>query len=227
MDVVNAKRFRVACLMMHRDEGDLLRPWVMYHAALFGIENLYIFDNGSSSLSVRSELAALELEGAIVDRSNGKTEDYRRKGQIIGSQIRFLEGQYDFFIPLDCDEFVVVRTGDRSIACDPDAVHAALEELAGEKRALQVDAAFWNILNSPEWFWCWSYRKVFFAKDSFLSTDHGHHNGRTKEGGILHTNFAYMHYHHKPYELMVEHAKNKLRPFVDVENREALERFDG
>ena len=49
---------RVACVMMQKDEVHLLEPWLAYHGYLFGFENLYVLDNGSTRpdvLLTRSE----------------------------------------------------------------------------------------------------------------------------------------------------------------------------
>jgi hypothetical protein len=36
---------RIACVMMQKNEDELLRPWLAYHSYLFSPENLYVFDN--------------------------------------------------------------------------------------------------------------------------------------------------------------------------------------
>jgi len=213
--------------MMQRDEADLLRPWVMYHAALFGIENIFVFDNGSTSPSVILELVEFARKGLNVDWKHSGPEDFHSKGEILGSLIVSLANRYDFFLPLDCDEFFVLQTGEWKIACDQPAIRAGLAQIAGEGRALQVKWAYYNVLNTPDSFWRWPHQKTFFAGDSLVSLDHGYHQGRTKAGGTLETSFAHMHYHHKPYSLMVEHSKNKLRAYVDVDDRAALEDYKG
>lgn len=38
---------QVSCLMMQKNEGELLRSWIEHHGNIFGISNLWIFDNGS------------------------------------------------------------------------------------------------------------------------------------------------------------------------------------
>jgi hypothetical protein len=67
---------RVACTVMQKNEGTLLRPFLRYHAALFGAENIYVVDNGSTDLAVIGELAAAEREGVCIDRTHGTIEDY-------------------------------------------------------------------------------------------------------------------------------------------------------
>ena len=48
--------------MMQKNEDDLLEPWIKYHSNMFGAENLFIYDNGSTS-----PLVAEVLEKAAVD----------------------------------------------------------------------------------------------------------------------------------------------------------------
>jgi hypothetical protein len=98
--------------------------------------------------------------------------------------------------------------------------------LRGEKAALRISEGFYNILGYSGWYWCWPHGKTFFAQ-SFQYLDHGYHSGRTENGLSIPTAFAHMHYHHKPYCMMVTHAKNKLRPYVDVEDRVALSQYQG
>ncbi len=212
--------------MMQRDEDVLLRPWVSYHAALFGMENLFVFDNGSKSEFAMKEVCDLASIGLNVDSRHTSPEDYDRKGEIIGAQIRSLKNQYDFFIPLDCDEFFVLKTAASTISCDPALIRQALEPLRGAKSTLRISEGFYNILGYSGWYWCWPHGKTFFA-ESFQYLDHGYHSGRTENGLSLPTDFAHMHYHHKPYPMMVNHAKNKLRPYVDVEDRIALSKYRG
>ena len=58
---------RVACLMMQKDEALLLRPWLLYHGLLFGFENLYVYDNGSTSDAVLAILREFAAVGVHVD----------------------------------------------------------------------------------------------------------------------------------------------------------------
>ena len=39
---------RVACVMMQKNEGELLRSWIEYYSHLFGRHNLFIYDNDSN-----------------------------------------------------------------------------------------------------------------------------------------------------------------------------------
>jgi len=46
--------------------------------------------------------------------------------------------------------------------------------------------------------------------------DHGFHEAQTKNGEeAIKTPLIYMHYHFKPYDILLEHSKQKLRPFIE------------
>src|SRR5882762_5424564 len=98
--------------MMQKDEEYLLGPWLAFHGHLFGFDNLFVLDNGSSSSKVIELLSSYEQHGVRVIREFPTREDYNRKGDIIGAIIRHLDGSgdYDFLLPFDCDEFLCLRT---------------------------------------------------------------------------------------------------------------------
>jgi hypothetical protein len=47
---------RVACVVMQRNEVNALEPWLLYHAHLFGLENLCVIDHGSADPRVVNTL---------------------------------------------------------------------------------------------------------------------------------------------------------------------------
>ena len=42
--------------MMQKDESELLDYWLSYHGEIFGFENLYVFDNGSTDSNLQCVL---------------------------------------------------------------------------------------------------------------------------------------------------------------------------
>lgn len=218
---------RVGCIMMQKNETDLLQPWVDYHAYLFGKENLFVFDNGSDDPENQVQLVDLESSGLSVDRSYPR--DFERKGEIIGNKIQQLEqtGRYDFLFPMDCDEFLVLQNSKTDISCSRERIHAELEALQGDQAFAIVDAYF-NIIGHRDQLWCWEMDKTFFRAGTFGSLDHGHHHRVSRlQPGKSPTRFAFMHFHHKPYDLLVAHSRAKLAPFVDVDDAQALAEFRG
>src|SRR4051794_8936502 len=122
---------RIACLMMQKDEDILLRPWLLYHGYLFGFENLYVFDNGSSSEAVLATLQAFAAVGVNVDFTHDRPEDFEFKGEVIGRTIKEFrqDDRYDIALPLDCDEFLAVR-GSAGVTCNRNEILAELGRIS-------------------------------------------------------------------------------------------------
>jgi hypothetical protein len=224
---------RVACTVMLKDEVSLTAPFLRYHAALFGADNLYVVDNGTTEPDVMKVLAAFEQEGVHVDRSFHTAEDYRRKGEIIGDLVKRLDNQaaYDFYILLDCDEFVVLRSGS-TYTCDPEAIHRYLETRRGEPRILKVDTNLSNIPGRPGVFQAAEYSKTIFPRNVLGATDHGHHAGWSRSGAtdFVPCDIVYVHFHYRPFDEVVRFARQKLSaemPPEDLADTERLRNFKG
>jgi len=217
---------RVCCLIMQKNEDALLQPWLDYHGALFGFENIYMWDNGSDSPKLLSTLKEYESKGLHVDYDMTSGTDFRRKGIILGDKIKELDlsGKYDFYFPIDCDEFLAIETDPGKVSCAETDIRAELSSLETENKALGINSAYFNILGQKDYFWRWPHKKTFFRTGTYKIMDHGYHEGVSRiEQGRRDTRFVYIHYHHKPHETIVEHSKAKLRPFMDIDNPEVLQ----
>jgi len=205
---------RVACLVMLKNERVLTQRFLRYHAALFGAENIYVFDNGSSDKEVLTELDRFEAAGGHVDRGCTTSEDYHRKATILGDLIKRLdrEAEYDFYIPLDCDEFVVLRTPGGYTA-DPRPIHDHLDGLRSERNILHVTLNLSNLLGSPDHFRAAAYSKTVYPRGVFRLMDQGYHTGKTRDGNSVYVacDLVYAHFHYRPYEEVLEFARQKLR----------------
>jgi hypothetical protein len=95
------KKIKLFC--MQKDEDDILNEWILYHAYLFGLENIYIIDNGSGEAS-KSILEFYESQGLNVSYR----DDYSRKGEYLFELIKETSNECDIAIPLDLDEFIGV-----------------------------------------------------------------------------------------------------------------------
>jgi len=220
---------RVACIMMQRDESYLIRPWISYHGYLFGFDNLFIFDNGSENAGVRATLAEFEEKGVHVNWSRSEPEDYKRKGEIIGNKIKEIDtnDKYDFVMPLDCDEFVVLKT-ESNYSCSREAVLAYLRSLVGETRVLRFPYHLANHPAEPDIYHYFSFFKVFFPAGTFESMDHGHHLGKSRKSeGDINTRLVHLHFHHRPLGLLLEQAKRKLDGKVDYNDPTKLSEYSG
>jgi len=224
---------RVACMVMLKNERELTPRFLAYHAALFGAENLYVFDNGSTDPQVQTDLRRFEALGVHVERGLSTIEDFHRKGTILGDLIKRLEREtdYDFYLPLDCDEFLVLRTG-QGYTADPALIHAYLDRLRGERRILHVTLNLANLAGVPDRFRPAEYSKTVYPRGVFLHMDHGYHTGVAVGGDspYLPCGLVYAHFHYRPYDEVVAFAKQKLRVELsdaEIEDHERLRGFRG
>ncbi len=224
---------QVACLVMLKNERVVAPCFIGYHAALFGAENVYVFDNGSTDPVVLSLLDCFEAQGGHVERRFATTQDFHRKGSILGDLIKRLEqeARYDFFIPLDCDELVVLRTGNGYTA-DPATIHAYLDDLRDERRILHVTLNLSNLLGEPDRFRAAEYSKTIYPRGVFHHMDHGYHTGVAVGGDSPYRgcDLVYAHFHYRPYDEVVAFAKQKLRVELsddEIEDHTRLRQFRG
>ncbi len=214
---------------MQRDETQLLEPWLRHHGLLFGFENLVVLDHGSREAGVLATLARYERAGVRVERAHAGPRDFLDKGLHVARVIAELDraGGYDFALPIDCDEFLALFDAD-GLCCGRDAIHAALDALAGERRALGIELSLGNAVGRPGWFVADVLPKGFLAADTLLDLDHGYHRPRSRRAeGTRWTRFCYLHFHNKPLPTLIEHARRKLEGLVDHNDPEALRRYDG
>lgn len=215
--------------MMQKDEHLLLGPWLSYYGALFGFENLFVLDNGSVRADVRTTLAEFERHGVHVDRDHSGREHYRRKGEVVGDSLLTLQafGSYDFLLPLDCDEFLALRTNGRFSFAPPD-IDQYLESLLGEARVLRVPFQLANHPVQPDIYHHFAFHKVFFTGGSFVSVDHGNHVGvSAHEPGHVDTDLVYFHIHYKRYDVHQQQARRSWIGSVSADDRRALASYRG
>jgi tetratricopeptide (TPR) repeat protein len=219
---------RVACIMMQKDEDHLLEPWLAYHGYLFGFENLIVYDNGSTSPTVHALLRKYAAAGVAVIRDKDRAEDFTNKGWILSARIRELQRrrQYDIVFPLDCDEFVCI-TSRHGFSCSRAEISRYLASLE-PGNIYRVARSLTNQPGSSTVFRVTGHGKSVIGLGRFKLMDHGFHEAELE--GVTEyqpTRLINIHMHNKPFGTLLEHARLKLRPFVDVDDPQALARFDG
>ncbi len=215
--------------MMQRDEDYLLRPWLAYHGHLFGFENIYVLDNGSSSPGVRAALQEFAGKGVHVIWDFAAREDYLAKGNLVGGTLKVLDDsrQYDFLIPLDCDEFVVLRN-EYDVDCSRDTILSYLVTLTGETRTLRFPYQFANHPLEPDLYHRYMFFKVFFAAGTVAPMDHGHHMAVREPGiGVRDTKLIHLHFHHKMHDINVARARRSWIGSADLDNHDELAAYGG
>lgn len=204
---------RVACIMMQKNEDDLLEPWIAYHGRMFGYDNLFVFDNGSTNRRVLDTLQKYASKINLVTNRTRKS-DFENKGEIFGDLINALEQNngFDFYVPLDCDEFIAIDLPGGGISCAPESVTTYLAGLMGDSRVLMIKCSYYNVPGRTlDFYRRGGARKCFFASGSFLELDIGFHRGKSRHTEEEYrTQIVHFHFRNKPFETFVAHSKQKL-----------------
>jgi hypothetical protein len=110
----------VKIFTMVKDEVDIVRDWIIYHASMFGYDNIYVIDNYSTDGTYE---ILQEYSNAIYVR---REHDYGRKGEFMTELIN----NYcinNIAMPIDIDEFIVYY--DNGISVDKNLIHNYLNNL--------------------------------------------------------------------------------------------------
>jgi glycosyl transferase family 2 len=220
---------RIRCITMQKDEGLLLDAWLRYYGYLFGFENLEVLDNGSSDKLTRSILEQFEAVGVTVHRQYTGIEHFEGKGAIVAGIIEGWDRthDYDFALPCDTDEFLALFTA-KGLSCGRNQVETAMDGLLGSEQALWIPTSLLNVPSQSGWFHPEHFPKGFLPSRSILSLDSGYHIPQTRlQEGTRRTDFTYLHYHNKPYEVVQAHTRRKLYRRVDLNDPAALRTYDG
>jgi hypothetical protein len=161
----------------------------------------------------------------FVSRDFDKPFYFAAKGEVVGARMRALRdsGHYDFLFPLDCDEFVALRTETGFVASSPH-IHNYLESLRGRPETLKIQNEFLNSQRCPGYYRLVLCNKTFYAAESFERTDHGFHlPGARFTDALYPTEIAHIHYHNKPFRRLRADARRKLKGLgVDTNDRRTL-----
>ncbi|MBB5755341.1 hypothetical protein HNR00_000030 [Methylorubrum rhodinum] len=217
---------KVACLMMQKNEGRMLDSWIRYHADLFGIENLYVFDNGSTDEETLGIVARAGEAGAQVILDCKTHMHFEKKGEVFKSKVRQLEKSdpdYTYFIFLDCDEFIVAVNDKNAVDLSDGAVLGVLEALPRTGSAKYVRGTYNNHPTEIDKFYFKNERKSFFERETLKSLDTGFHHGQAVNGtSETVRSIALLHFHNRPYASLLRSARQKLAGRVKSFSREDL-----
>lgn len=205
---------KIACLLMQKNEGPLLDVWISYHANIFGAENIFIYDNGSTDIVTKEVLRAALRSGVNVDWDNNTKKHFEEKGRIITAKIQGLDsfGAYDFFFPLDCDEFVAAELCDGGLSVELAMIESSLEPYLNSPHVLMICSEYNNNPMALDYYRRRDVqRKCFFARGACASLDMGYHNGRAKKSELeVKPPIVYMHFHNKTYSNYQRSAREKM-----------------
>lgn len=215
---------RVCCVMMQRNEIFVLDAWIKYYGYLFGYSNLFILDNGSDNPAVIETLERCEKDGVTVYRERNTPSDYIAKGHIIGEMFTKFqkEKMYDFYFPLDCDEFIGVLRKDGVSFATKDII-SELANYANSKDTIGIKYELRNSFRHKDSFYMLHCNKTAFSKGMITTLDHGFHTAGTESGTIIKSELCHIHLHNKPYSHLMEASRRKLQAFgIDTSNPDAI-----
>lgn len=206
---------KIACLMMQKNESNLLKPWIDYHAMIFGINNIFIYDNGSTDEKCINTLKYYETKGLNVEWDFKTKNDFESKGRIFSDRIKEIDKSntpYEFYFPLDCDEFIAYERSPGDLLIDKKSIEIELENYVGCQSTLAINAGYDNNpLFEQFYFRSDEQRKTFFYKGTCLTLDMGFHSGKTHLGSEpIKTKIVYIHHHYKEFHNYQISAKEKL-----------------
>lgn len=218
----------IRVVTMQKDEGDTLARWILHYSGLFGFENITILDNGSTDKLTISLLNAAEKMGAVVRRDLTRSQDFHRKGGHLTNIIRGWDGMYDydFALPVDCDERLAVFT-ENGISYSKEAIHSAFDALKGKQCAFRIDTSLFNVPGRNGWYApVRHFHKGFVPAKTILHCDDGQHAPRSAiSDEILSTHFTYLHDHHHPYSEWRKRIINKVIGLVDPNDEDAIRQY--
>ncbi|EGP4635122.1 hypothetical protein IZS90_004187 [Escherichia coli] len=221
---------KVAVLMMQKDEYRLLEPWILHHAELFGLENLYVYDNGSADERCLNVLKEYSGKGMNVVYDRSTFDDFNTRHIYFVDKYEELKNShgYDFMMPLDCDEFVGVEFSKGKVSLSKNDVSNELSKYIETDATFKIKYTYGNHpLNPKEFVPSPKSEKVFFPKSRITALGNGFHRGEVESGQQVDTDIIYLHFHHKNYDDYIASARNKLEGLVDVNDIEALKAFKG
>jgi len=111
--------------------------------------------------------------------------------------------------------------------CSPEDVLDYFSNLDSENFVFAVNQNLLNMLGHPRTFFALPYKKVFFRGGYCQDVDHGSHDVLSNQTDAKNTRIVYVHFHHKSFARYRSSAREKLIPFVDVDDPQALATFSG
>lgn len=221
---------KIACLMMQKNETSLLDTWITYHGTLFGFNNIFVFDNGSEDKTIDAIYQKHIPSGISIQRSFTKKSDFYNKGHVLGGYIKFLDSadNYDFIMPLDCDEFLAVQLENGEVKCDVRSIEFELSKFKDTVHPLSIKGSYFNIPQRHEMFYFYPESKMFFGSKTFEFMDEGFHVARTRLSNTsIQTNIVHFHYSNKPFDMGQRHAKEKLSGLINDFSKENMANYSG
>jgi hypothetical protein len=168
---------------MVKNEIDIIAYWLHYHGSLIGYENIFIIDNYSSDGTFEYLLNEQKKNYFFLYQ----LPEYKNKGFYMSQILRKVKFFYDFYIPLDTDEFLISINKNFELQC-PSEIISELENLRKSQNSLKFYKFYYlmnfsiselNKKNNFDLISHHQYSKTFINLnnhfDEYLEIDHGNH----------------------------------------------------
>lgn len=213
-------------VLVTKDEWPLLKSWTLYHAHLFGGENIYILDSSVKPQAIRFLADAKKVLGVHVMKTKASLNNIADE---MNNLMRSVAHSCDFITKLDTDQFIALHTEtDGSHTYTTSGIIEYLDtlpmnglryrfgyalEVAGAtgKCNAEDDPARMTMFRTP------SSPAVhsFFAGYSFASTDLGNNFGKVVSPpyntlDFVVTQVSILHFHNQCYSVMLTNTLRTL-----------------
>jgi len=220
-----SKIFKI--VVMSKDEWPLIKSWVLYHARIFGGENLYILDGSSNpdQISFLKE-AALRLNVVVFFTKSNLNQLLVDINMILKS----IADSADFLTKVDSDEFIVrlehsADYGQKDLSVS--GIRDVINSFPVDGRRYRftyfaysipiTNCTFGDDPSATTYFQLASKStlKTFFVGSSFESADLGNHGGHVREPPFSNQDFhetdlAIAHFHHGCFDVKMYNTKKAL-----------------
>jgi hypothetical protein len=175
-----------------------------------------VIDNGSSDASTLETLQEARRAGVTVLEMS-TPEAFEQKGRII-SNFASETRDFDWIVPLDCDEILVTTDAGLGYSLDADEIRAEFRRLEATGKLIgRISHQFYNKPFStgalPT-----AAEKVLIHARAEVELDKGFHlydwgtNRPTVNSELIApTAFAYIHFHNRPFDDLLARAREKLK----------------
>ena len=203
----------VKIFTMVKDEVDIIRDWIIYHASIFGYSNIYIIDNYSSDGTY--EILKEYSDKIFLKRRH----DYKNKGMYMTKLIdKYCEK--DIAFPIDVDEFIILYENN-IVIIDKDKINNYINNLP-EHSIYKCNYIYTLILDNNingynrATIECKQgvYQNLGELSKSFINSklfkgiiDHGNHIPSTN---YCSTNICLVHYHCRNFDQMKKKVLNNI-----------------
>ena len=223
----------LAIICMQKNEGMLLKCWILHHAKFFGISSLFIIDNGSTDPLTIDILSWASESGSTIINASSEL-DFEKKGDLVSNLIALKSSEYHWFAPLDCDEMLVLFGPNYSVTTECQAIKDEIERLGNT--CAQIARISQSLTNIPGTNLAYplDIKKVLVKSGANVKLDMGFHMYSWHANADIDCGFSFeqtslglIHFHNKPFDQLLQSAREKLKLRIQDFKDSTLKQYNG